>query len=368
MLLALETSCDETSVAVLDFAAFGREASVRQDFLKSDLIASQMTLHAAYGGVVPELAAREHLSNLPYLAMQAVREAGITAADISAVAVTRGPGLNGCLLVGMSFAKSLAIARKIPLLAIHHMEGHLFAVELAERRQRLLYPALALLVSGGHTELILIPEFRKYCTVARTRDDAVGEAFDKAASLLGLPYPGGPALSACAEHGDPKRFSFPIGMPGDDTAFSFSGVKTALRRAAETADRHPQTIADLAAAIQSSLIAALMRKTRSALDRFRPRSFILSGGVAANTLLREELAAETTARNIPFLVPPLRWCTDNAAMIGVTAARILEHDAEAYSAWKMVDGGRSSLGPHVPYSVGAAPRWSLDTCCDVYVS
>ncbi|MFN8392609.1 MAG: tRNA (adenosine(37)-N6)-threonylcarbamoyltransferase complex transferase subunit TsaD [Bdellovibrionota bacterium] len=362
MLLAIETSCDETSVAIVDINRFSDRSAKPAEFLKADLISSQTDLHVAYGGVVPELAAREHLQNLPILIDQAFQSAGCRPDDLSAVAVTRGPGLNGCLLVGLTFAKSFALARNLPLLALNHLEGHLFASDLLEIRPEPIYPALLLLVSGGHTELVLIKSFREYELVARTKDDAVGEAFDKSATLLGLPYPGGPQLAALAARGDRARFPFPVGMPEDDSAFSFSGVKTAVRRRVDRLGdelRDPQTLCDVSAGIETALVEALLLKLRKAVSHHRPRAVHLSGGVAANTHLQERLRALLRQKGIAFFVPPSRWCTDNAAMIGVLGARILLHNALSFREWHERPLPKADLGPNVPFDVGAMPRWPL---------
>ncbi|MBP9837712.1 MAG: tRNA (adenosine(37)-N6)-threonylcarbamoyltransferase complex transferase subunit TsaD, partial [Proteobacteria bacterium] len=230
MLLAIETSCDETAVALLDLSKPISETSSSSEFLKSEIIASQIKLHQAYGGVVPELASREHLINLPLLIKKTIDDNSLNTDQIKAVAVTRGPGLKGCLLVGLTFAKFFAFSKNVPLLCINHLEGHVFSGNMLAREERPEYPYLTLLVSGGHTELILVEAYRKYKIICRTKDDAVGEAFDKSATLIGLPYPGGPQLAKRAETGDEESFRFPYGMPEDDSAFSFSGIKTAISR------------------------------------------------------------------------------------------------------------------------------------------
>lgn len=360
MLLAIETSCDETALAVFDVAAFLNGERRREAVLRAEIVSSQVALHQPYGGVVPELAAREHLLNLPPLVNGLFENARCTPADILGVAVTRGPGLNGCLLVGISFAKSFALGRKIPFLALHHLEAHLFAAELGDPIEQLEYPSLALLVSGGHTELILLESFRKYQVLARTRDDAVGEAFDKAATLLGLPYPGGPALAQCAEAGAPGAFEFPIGMSKDETAFSFSGVKTAvLREVQKLGERigDEKVRGDMARAIEECFVSTLSEKTERALEKHRPKSLILTGGVAANTALRASLANIASAHKIPFRVPERRWCTDNAGMIGMLALRIIEQDNALAGHWRG-QANESSLAEH--QSIGSLPRWPIE--------
>lgn len=316
MILAIETSCDETAVALYSPATAA---------LHADLVSSQIKLHLPYGGVVPELAAREHLQALPLLVGEALHTAGAKLTEVSAVAVTRGPGLKGCLLVGISFAKGLALARNLPLLGINHLEGHLFVGDLGQNGElSLTFPTLALLVSGGHTLLVLVRGVRDYEVVASTRDDAAGEAFDKIATLLGLPYPGGPALAARAAHGNAARVSLPVALPNDLSSFSFSGLKTAVRRLvdAPTFKRDEQSIADLAAAAQEAIVRALTEKTIAAANRLRPQSLLLTGGVAANARLQESLKAFAARAGIPLHLPPKRWCTDNAAMIAAAAARL----------------------------------------------
>ncbi|MCB0325002.1 MAG: tRNA (adenosine(37)-N6)-threonylcarbamoyltransferase complex transferase subunit TsaD, partial [Bdellovibrionales bacterium] len=266
MLLAIETSCDETAVAVLDVEPFLSGAPVGT-YLKADLISSQAKLHQPYGGVVPELASRAHLINVPLMVEEALRLAGASLDTVSAIAVTRGPGLKGCLLVGLCYAKALSHARGVPLLAVHHIEGHLLAGELLPPDERPQWPVLALVVSGGHTMLVLMRGLGDYTVIAKTRDDAAGEAFDKGATLLGLPYPGGPQLSARAKDGDPTRFKLPVGVADDPTSFSFSGLKTAVQRLIHQLGeeaREPQTVNDLSASLQHAIVRALVEKSLQA--------------------------------------------------------------------------------------------------------
>lgn len=360
MLLSIETSCDETAVSVLcleSFLAPGRET---EQYLKSDLIASQTELHTAYGGVVPELAAREHIQNLPSLVAEALSKADISLSDITAIACTRGPGLKGCLLVGLSFAKALSLSRSIPLLPIHHIEGHMCAGALLSEDERPQYPYLTLVVSGGHTMLVLVESFRKYQLLAVTRDDAAGEAFDKGATLFGLPYPGGPALSREAQKGDPSRFSFPIGVPDDPASFSFSGLKTAVQRQVKKLGEEAsesQTVCDLSASLEHAIVEALVLKSVRAAETEKVRSFFLTGGVAANGRLRQRLKEEMSQRGIQFSVPPHRWCTDNAAMIAVVAAGIVEENPQAYFEWQRQ--ATENLGPDAPLSLGARAKWPI---------
>lgn len=365
MLLAIETSCDETAVSVFDSERFLAGETKLSALLRSELVSSQVALHASYGGVVPEIASREHLVNLPLLVEEAFAAGRITAEDIRTVVVTRGPGLKGCLLVGMSYAKAFAWSRGIPLLGVSHLEGHVFAGELGESLSRLPTPLLVLLVSGGHTELLEMHRTREYRVVARTKDDAVGEAFDKCASLLGLPYPGGPALAALAGQGDRERFRFPIGMAGSEADFSFSGVKTAVLRTVEQLGRLDEsTRADLAAGIQESFIDALLQKTERALRKLRPEAFLLTGGVAANIRLRERLTQLLTSRGIRLIVPGKRWCTDNASMIGMLGLRIVEANIDRFRSWRAHGSAETLLSPLTPGNIGVAPRWPIEERAD----
>ena len=375
MLLAIETSCDETALALFDagvrftdpeFARRGRPLDGAE--LRQDIVSSQIKLHQAYGGVVPEVAAREHIKNLPLLIQSMLTAAGIGIDSISAVAVTRGPGLKGSLLVGLSFAKSLAWSRAVPLIPVHHMEGHLLATELLPAAERPEYPAVALVVSGGHTMLVRIDAIGSYHLLATTRDDAAGEAFDKAATLLGLPYPGGPSLSKRAVAGDPFRFQFPAGMLKDPASFSFSGLKTAISRTVSSfgaeIETNQQLVDDLAASVEQTIAHILVYKTVQACEAVRPKSVILTGGVAANGRLRSMLKSEVEKLGLRFCVPPPKWCTDNAAMIGIVACREIENNPESYSAWPADRGftlgsSPSGLGPRAPFDLGALPRWPV---------
>lgn len=321
--LGIETSCDETAAGVVEN---GR-------LLRSNVIASQTKLHAAFGGVVPEVAARQHLILIGPVVERALREADLGWEEVDAVAVTRGPGLAGSLLVGLNFAKAVALARSRPLIGVNHMEGHVYANWLLPDVEP-QFPLLCLLVSGAHTDLILMRAHGQYRLLGRTRDDAAGEAFDKVARLLGLGYPGGPAIQRAAEGGDPAAFAFPRAMLRSGFDFSFSGLKTAVLRAVERLSgaaapdgrqsrRRPATaaqeglaaglpIADLAASFQQAVVDVLVEKTCRAAARFRVRQVAVGGGVAANALLRAELPRRLGAA---VLFPPLALCTDNAAMI-----------------------------------------------------
>ena len=305
--LAIETSCDETSVAVV---AGGRR-------ILSNVIHSQVDLHAEFGGVVPELAARDHLERLPHLLDLSLQRAGVGRDDLDLVAVTRGPGLAGCLLVGVGLAEGLSAAWSRPVTGVNHLWGHIYAAMLA--RPDLEPPLLGLVVSGAHSDLVLMPEHGQFEVIGRTRDDAAGEAFDKAARMLGLGYPGGPALDRLARTGRPERQPLPRpSLPGLE--YSFSGLKTALlyrlRDLGEGAG--PEERADLAASFEQSVVGSLLEKLDAALSRTGCSEVVVCGGVAANTLLRKR-AAEVVGTRARLTMPPLDLCTDNAAMIAAAA-------------------------------------------------
>lgn len=388
LILGIESSCDETAAAVV---RAGGEAL-------SNVVASQMSLHANYGGVVPELASREHLRNIVPVVREALAQAGVTLADLDAVAVTEGPGLAGALLVGITYAKALAFGLGKPLIAVNHLEGHIHAV-LLEARERaeapMGLPLLALVVSGGHTHLYLAEQANDtwtYCNVGRTVDDAAGEAYDKVAKLLGLGYPGGPWIDALAPHGNPRAVPFAFGQiknratkaalaehskdsssqrpktPPPTFDFSFSGIKTAVRRYVETHHmrpgieyRHaalaadssikpaseaavklsnPQTL-DLIASFQHAVVGSLLRQTFAATETFGARGIIVSGGVAANRELRRRFQAEADRRGLPIAFPSLALSTDNAAMI-------------AAAAWP-----KFLTGNFAPENLGATPQLRL---------
>jgi len=316
MVLGIETSCDDTSVAVLEDG----------HRLRSHLIAAQ-DLHRLYGGVVPELAARAHLELLPRMVARALEEAGVGARELTAVAVTHAPGLVGSLVVGVSFAKAWAYALGIPVIGVNHIEAHLHAatLELGESP----WPAVALVVSGGHTELVELNGFGTYRWLGSTRDDAAGEAFDKVGKRLGLGFPGGPAIEAIAAEGDPLAHALPRPMldrPGWD--FSFSGLKTAVSLAAARleerapADRR-RAVADLAASFQAAVLDVLEHRAMGAVDAVGACALTLGGGVACNGGLRSRLAQACATRGIPLRVPTPRLCSDNAAMIALVGARRL---------------------------------------------
>ena len=308
MTLGVETSCDETSIAVVED---GRT-------ILCNVIHSQVDLHREFGGVVPELAARDHLERLPFLLDMALEQAAIKPADLDRVAVTRGPGLVGCLLVGVGLAEGLATAWNKPITGVNHLWGHIYAAMLD--RRDLEPPLLGLVVSGAHSDLVFMREHGTFEVLGRTRDDAAGEAFDKAARMLDLGFPGGPALDRLARTGDPKRQPLPQpSLPGLE--FSFSGVKTALlyrlRELGESVTDHDR--ADLAAAFERSVVESLLEKLDEALDRSPVSEVVVAGGVAANSLLRRR-AAEVVEGRARLTMPALELCTDNAAMIAAAGS------------------------------------------------
>jgi N6-L-threonylcarbamoyladenine synthase len=311
-LLAIETSCDETAAAVVED---GRR-------ILSNVVSTQAAIHAPYGGVVPELASRHHIENIVPVIREAMAEARMEFSELDAVAVTQGPGLVGSLLVGLQAAKAIAWVHGKPLVPVHHVAGHIQAPFLAHHDIPL--PALALVVSGGHTSLFEVPEEGVYRLLGRTRDDAAGEAFDKVAKLLGLGYPGGPVIDRLSEGANPEAVEFTVARIKDGRPdFSFSGIKTAVlyhvRREgiAPVADpaRVPGEVRDLLASFQRAVVSALVRGLVRAAETGRPRSLLLTGGVAANTLLRREAARAAAALGLPIFIPPLELTTDNAAMI-----------------------------------------------------
>jgi len=340
LVLGIESSCDETAAAVVERRADGSARIV------SDIVLSQVDEHAAYGGVVPEIAARAHVEALDGIVATALRDAGLGFADIDAVAATAGPGLIGGVLVGLTTAKAIALAAGKPLVAINHLEGHALTARLTDG---LPFPYLLLLVSGGHTQFVAVEGVGRYRRLGSTIDDALGEAFDKAAKLLGLPHPGGPAVEAAARRGNGSRFALPrplIDRPGAD--FSFSGLKTALRLAAEAiAPLNDQDVADLAASFQAAVVEVVANRASHAMAIFanehqRPGVLVVAGGVAANEAIRTALRAEAERHLFRLVAPPLRLCTDNAAMIAWAGA---EHMA---------------LGLTDGLDFAARPRWPLD--------
>jgi N6-L-threonylcarbamoyladenine synthase len=338
LVLGIETSCDETAAAV-----------VRDDrAILSNIVLSQLDEHRPYGGVVPEIAARSHLDHLDGLISQAIREAGIALEELDGVAATAGPGLIGGIMVGMMGGKAIALVRDLPFVAIHHMQAHALTPRLTDD---VAFPYLALLVSGGHCLLAAVAGADSFLRYGGTVDDAVGEAFDKTAKLLGLGYPGGPALEQAASSGDPSRFDLPRPMRGRAGCdFSFSGLKTAVR---QIVDRLPSgqparaDAADIAAAFQEAVADVLSDRTRNAIARFRGAfpdgdTLVVAGGVAANRRVRQALAETAGAEGLRFIAPQPELCTDNAAMV----------------AWAGIE--RLRLGLSDELDAAARPRWPLD--------
>ncbi|RMH50314.1 MAG: tRNA (adenosine(37)-N6)-threonylcarbamoyltransferase complex transferase subunit TsaD [Zetaproteobacteria bacterium] len=339
-LLAVESSCDESALALLQ----GRDDGV---VVRGECIASQIDLHARFGGVVPEVAAREHLRTLPALLDRLLADVGCDLSSVGAVAVTAGPGLLGALLVGVSWARGVAAACGVPLIPVHHLEGHLLAAGLAGR---LPLPSVTLLVSGGHTLLVRVDGIGRYRLLGQTLDDAAGECFDKCARMLGLGYPGGPAIAAAAAGGDGCRFALPRPMlrkPGLD--FSFSGLKTAvsyLLRDRPALRDDPAAVADLAASIEQAIAEVLAGRALAACTGEGIDDLVVAGGVAANRRLRAMLGAGCAARGITLHLPEVRHCTDNAAMIGYAAWRRLQaglpvpprDDWDARARWPLCGG------------------------------
>jgi N6-L-threonylcarbamoyladenine synthase len=332
LILGIETSCDETGVALYD----------TRDGLLAEALHSQVELHALYGGVVPELASRDHVRRLLPLASRVLAESNRRVEDIDFIAYTQGPGLGGALLVGASVATGMALALGRPAVGIHHLEGHLLSPLLAHPRPE--FPFIALLVSGGHTQLMRVDAVGRYTLLGETQDDAAGEAFDKTATLLGLGYPGGPALAKLAARGDAKRFDFPrpmIASGGLD--FSFSGLKTAvLTRIKSMGALGERERADLAASFQAAIVDVLASKCMQALREEGLQRLVVAGGVGANTLLRERLEHDAKAVGAQVYFPPLRLCTDNGAMIAFAAAL------------KYPDGA-----PEAAAGFPVHPRWDL---------
>lgn len=320
LILAIETSCDETSVAVLR-----NEAE-----LLSNVIASQIASHQRFGGVVPEVASRHHVEVITACIDEALLEAEVTAEDLTAVAVTYGPGLVGALLVGISAAKAFAWANSLPLIPVNHMAGHLMA---ARAVKELEFPLLALLVSGGHTELVYVSEAGDYKIVGETRDDAVGEAYDKVGRVMGLPYPAGRVIDELAHEGQ-DIYNFPRAMIKEDNLeFSFSGLKSAFINLYHNAQQKGENLSntDLSASFQACVMDILMAKTKKALEKYPVKTLVVAGGVAANQGLRERLAAEIT--DVEVIIPPLRLCGDNAGMIALAA--VSEYNKENFAGWEL---------------------------------
>ncbi|RJP52850.1 MAG: tRNA (adenosine(37)-N6)-threonylcarbamoyltransferase complex transferase subunit TsaD [Anaerolineaceae bacterium] len=333
-LLALETSCDETAAAVVEN---GRA-------LVSSVVASQMEIHARYGGVYPEVASRQHVLSIVPVVEQALAEAHITLADVDAIAVTRGPGLAGSLVVGVNAAKGLALGAGIPLVGVNHLEGHIYSSWVYDAGEtpppEPQFPLLALLVSGGHTELNLMTDHLTYKRLGSTLDDAAGEAFDKVARLLGLAYPGGPSIQKTAEEGDPTRFKFPRARLEGTWDFSFSGLKTAVLYEAKNFEKSGKhlPVADMAASFQAAVVEVLVSKTLAAAREFGAQEILVAGGVSANRELRQAFKSQT---EFPVHIPRLSLCTDNAAMIGAAGyfryalGHVSEMDMDVQPTWPL---------------------------------
>ncbi len=337
--LGLETSCDETAAAVVRLDASGKVEVL------SSIVGTQIAAHAPYGGVVPEIAARAHVETIDAIVAEALSSAGVGYGDLTGVAATAGPGLVGGVMVGLSFGKAVALARGLPLVAVNHLEGHAVSARLAAD---IPYPFLLLLVSGGHCQILAVEGVGACRRLGSTIDDAAGEAFDKIAKSMGLPYPGGPALEKLAQGGDPSGYVLPralLGREGFD--FSFSGLKTAAARMAATVNTDTER-QNLAAAVQVAIARQLSDRTDKAMAAYAlehqgaPLRFVVAGGVAANGAVRAKLQDTATARGFSFDAPPLAYCTDNAAMIALAGAE------------------RLALGISDPLDAPARPRWPLD--------
>ena len=310
LILSIETSCDETASAVV---RNGRE-------VLSNVIHTQIDIHELYGGVVPEIASREHIRRIDQVVSKALTDANVTLPELSAIAVTYGPGLVGALLVGVSEAKAMAFASSLPLIGVNHIEGHISANFIAF--PELQPPFICLIVSGGHTHLVVVKDYCEYELIGRTRDDAAGEAFDKVARSIGLGYPGGPKIDNCAKKGNPHAFEFPIAkVNGSPYDFSFSGLKSAVLNTLHNASQRGETIepADLAASFQHSVVTVLTEHAVAAAEEYGYDKLVLAGGVAANSALRESFEAACKKKKLGFYCPPPALCTDNGAMIGAAA-------------------------------------------------
>lgn len=312
LILAIESSCDDTSAAVL-----------RGNKVLSNIVASQK-IHQKYGGVVPELASRAHQQNIIPVVSVALEDANIDKKDLSAVAFTRGPGLLGSLLVGTSFAKSLSMSLKVPLIEINHMQAHILAHFIDDEQMQVPeFPFLALTISGGHTQLVLVKDYFDMEILGETLDDAVGEAFDKTAKILGLTYPGGPLIDKYAKEGDAAKFNFPIPKV-DGLNFSFSGLKTNILNFITKESRNDENFVrdhmnDICASVQSTIVSILMQKVEMALDKYEVKALAIGGGVAANSAIRSAVLNFKNTHDVSVHIPKFEFCTDNAAMIGIAA-------------------------------------------------
>lgn len=323
-ILAIESSCDETAAAVVNN---GRE-------VRSNVISSQIELHKLYGGVVPEIASRKHIEKINQVIEEALKEAGVTLDDIDAIGVTYGPGLVGALLVGVAEAKAIAYAKKLPLVGVHHIEGHISANYI--EHPELEPPFLCLVVSGGHTHLVCVKDYGKYEILGRTRDDAAGEAYDKVARAIGLGYPGGPKIDRLAKEGDAEAIKFPKAhIEGAPYDFSFSGLKSAVLNYINGCQMKGQSYnpADIAASFQKAVVDVLVEKSMAAVEEYGMNKFAIAGGVASNSALREGMKKACEEKGIQFYYPSPVFCTDNAAMIG--AAAYYEYLAGTRHGWDL---------------------------------
>ena len=328
-ILAIESSCDETSVAIIDHGN-----------LLSNIVSSQIDVHAKYGGVMPEIASRLHCENIGYVIKEALEKANVTLEDIDAFAITRGPGLIGALHVGMQAAKTLAMVYDKPLIPVHHLAGHIYANEFVDE---FTFPMLAVVVSGGNTELVLMKDHLQFEIISSTRDDAVGESFDKVARCMGLPYPGGVVIDKLAKEGK-HAYDLPIPLKGEDTLdFSYSGLKTSVINLVHKYEQNGEeiNIPDMAKSFQDVAIGQILDRTKKACERYEIKEVILAGGVSANSYLREEMKKLMEKLNIKLVIPPL-WCTtDNAAMIAKIGEKLYER------------------GVFAPLTVSVDPNWEI---------
>lgn len=344
--LGIESSCDETGIAIVN----------TQGQLLANALHSQISMHRAYGGVVPELASRDHIKRFIPLLNEVWQQSALNLGDMGAIAVTTGPGLPGALLAGSGFAYALAMSRHLPIIPIHHLEGHLLSPLLSAKPPA--FPFTALLVSGGHTQLMAVEQLGQYAMLGETLDDAAGEAFDKTAKMMGISYPGGPALSIMAKQGNASRFALPRPMlHSRDFNFSFSGLKTAVlttamklagtQDARESFQLNPQDMADLAASFQAAIVDVLVRKSLRAIEHTGHKRLVVAGGVGANQLLRQSLLEQAAVKGIEVFFPELNLCTDNGAMIALAGALKLQHTP-------------TLLDSH-SYRITTRPRWPMST-------
>ena len=334
LLLAIESSCDETAAAVLEDGTN----------LLSSIIDSQIQVHSPFGGVVPELASRRHIETIYPVVKEALGQASIRLEELDAIAVTQGPGLVGSLLIGMSFAKALAYAKKLPCIGVDHMSGHLLSIFLGEEHPG--FPYVALAASGGHSSIYLVNDPLSYTLLGQTRDDAAGEAFDKVAKLLDLGYPGGPIIAEIAEKGNPGAINFPRAwLDSDSLDFSFSGVKTAVanfvtQKNQKNAKLH---VPDICASFQEAIVEVLVGKTLTAARKSGVTNIVLAGGVAANQRLRDLMSSQGQKNNFSVFLPPKQYCTDNAAMIAVAGYHLFKNRTQGSTGFDMDVYSRSHI-------------------------